>query len=215
LDATCPLCTSDEIEEFFEDRLRSYQRCEVCRLIFVPPEYHLSAADEKAEYDLHENSPDDLGYRKFLSRLFDPMIARLAPASEGLDFGSGPGPTLSVMFEEAGHKMSIYDQFYAPDTTPLNHQYDFVTATEVVEHFRNPAEDLDKLWTCVRPGGLLGVMTKQTRDRESFANWHYKHDPTHVSFFSRETFHWIASNWRAELTFIGDDVILLTRSNRS
>jgi len=52
-----------------------------------------------------KNSPDDPRYRAFLSRLFIPLNERIAPESCGLDFGSGPGPTLSVMFEEQGHTM--------------------------------------------------------------------------------------------------------------
>lgn len=211
IDVLCPLCADSRIGEFDEDRFRSYLCCNVCRLIFVPCEYHVSPSDEKAEYDLHENSPDDPGYRKFLGRLFEPMNDRLAAGSTGLDFGSGPGPTLSVMFEEAGHNVSIYDPFYAPDETPLTRQYDFVTASEVVEHFRNPADDLQRLWSCVKPGGLLGIMTKRALDQASFANWHYKNDPTHVSFFSRETFNWLAELWRARLTVVGSDVILLAK----
>lgn len=212
LEHFCPLCRSDRVVDFFEDRFRRYLRCDVCRLIFVPVEFHLSPTDEKAEYDKHENSPDDLGYRKFLARLFEPLNAQISTSSKGLDFGSGPGPTLSVMFEEAGHDVSIYDPFYAPDPAPLNRQYDFVTASEVVEHFRNPGEDLRRLWACVKPGGLLGVMTKLALDRTSFAKWHYKNDATHVSFFSRECFDWLAEEWHAELTFVGSDVMLFSKS---
>lgn len=212
MDSFCPMCRSGRGVDFFVDRWRRYLRCDVCRLIFVPPEFHLSLAGEKAEYDLHENSPDDPGYRKFLGRLFEPVNDRIAAGSTGLDFGSGPGPTLSVMFEEAGHDVEIYDPFYSPDETPLTRQYDFVTASEVVEHFRNPADDLQRLWSCVKPGGLLGIMTKQVIDQASFANWHYKNDPTHISFFSRETFNWLAEDWLAELTFVGSDVMLLSKS---
>ena len=178
----------------------------------MPREFHLSPGEEKAQYDHHENSPDDLGYRKFLGRLFEPVNTRLLPGRKGLDFGSGPGPTLSVMFEEAGHCVSLYDPFYAPDAAPLNRQYDFVTASEVVEHFCEPAKDLQRLWSCVKPGGLLGIMTKQALDQASFASWHYKNDPTHVSFYSRETFCWLAANWHAELTFVGSDVVIVSRS---
>lgn len=140
------------------------------------------------------------------------MQARLASGSSGLDFGSGPGPTLSVMFEEAGHRMAVYDPFYAPDKSPLARQYDFVTASEVVEHFCNPRVDLNRIWMCVEPGGLLGIMTKQALDRETFADWHYKTDPTHVSFFTRETFEWLANEWNAELHPVGVDVVLFSRS---
>ncbi len=207
----CPLCGAQSCQPFHRDHRREYRRCAVCALISVAPQYLPSSEDEKAEYDLHQNTPDDAGYRRFLSRLFLPLSQRLSPASRGLDFGSGPGPTLSVMFEEAGHSMALFDPFYAPDVGSLAETYDFVTATEVVEHLHHPKVDLDRLWARLRPGGWLGLMTKLALDADAFARWHYKEDLTHVCFFSRATFFWLAQRWSAELTFVGQDVILLRR----
>ena len=184
-------------------------------MVFVPPEQFLSAERERAVYDRHENSPNDEGYRQFLSRMFEPLAERLATGSRGLDFGSGPGPTLSIMFEEAGHTMAIYDPFYAPDPAPLDKQYDFITATEVVEHLHHPRRELDRLWSCLEPGGLLGIMTKRVIDRDAFSRWHYKNDPTHACFFSTETFEWLAGYWQAELTIVGDDVVLFGKAGLS
>ncbi len=197
---------------FHSDHLREYRLCGECHLVFVPHEFHLSADAEKAEYDLHQNSPSDAGYRRFLSRLCDPLLDRIASNSCGLDFGSGPGPTLSVMLEEAGHRMEIYDPYFAPEESVLARTYDFVTASEVIEHFRKTRQDLLRIWDCVRPGGWLGMMTKLARDRAAFSRWHYKDDPTHVCFFSRETFDWLANKWNAEINFVGNDVILFRRA---
>ena len=207
----CPLCESNETVLFFEDQKRFYFRCHQCGLTFVPREFHLSLSDEKAEYDLHQNSPADEGYRRFLARLFDPLSQRLSPNSSGLDFGCGPGPALSVMFEEAGHSVEIFDPFYVTNDSILENRFDFVTATEVVEHFRQPRLDLQRMWTCVKPGGWLGIMTKLALDKTAFSKWHYKEDLTHVSFFAIPTFEWLASEWKAELEFIGKDVILIRR----
>lgn len=216
----CPLCGAPRSPEFFRDvrreasgtrHSRRYHRCSVCQLIFVPPHHFLSFAAEKAEYDLHQNSPEDMGYRRFLSRLFLPMQAQLQPRSKGLDFGCGPGPTLSVMFEEAGHHVRLFDPFYAPFPSVLEQQYDFITATEVVEHLRRPLKDLGRIWSCLKPGGLLGVMTKLALDKSAFSRWHYKDDLTHVCFFSKETFRWLADYWWADLEFVGKDVILLRK----
>ena len=185
--------------------------------MFVPAEFHVSSDDERAEYDLHTNSPDDLGYRKFLSRLFDPIRARAAAGSCGLDFGGGEQTKSAIvdaalsLFEEVGYDMQIHDQFYAPDPATLHSEYDFVTASEVVEHFRKPAEELSKLWDCVRSGGLLGVMTKLVSGPEAFRRWHYKNDRTHVSFFSTSTWKWLAAEWQTDATFIGSDVVLLRK----
>lgn len=167
---------------------------------------------ERAEYDLHQNSPTDPGYRKFLGRLFHPLRERLSPGARGLDFGCGPGPALSVMFAEAGHPMAVYDPFYAPDRSVIDQSYDFITASEVVEHLHRPGEELGRLWSCLKPGGILGLMTQMVIDREAFARWRYRDDMTHVCFFSRETFAWLADRWRAEIIFPQKDVALLCKS---
>ncbi len=207
----CPLCGATGSKAFFQDKRRDYLHCMECRLVFVPPAYYVSAEREKMEYDLHENVPEDPGYRHFLNRLHEPMKAKLKPGGFGLDFGCGPGPTLSLMFEEAGHRMAIYDAFYRPDTSVFSERYDFITATEVVEHLHRPGLELDRIWECLKGGGYLGLMTKQVRDPEAFAGWHYKNDCTHVCFFSRETFQWLGNRWGARLQFHGNDVILLTK----
>jgi len=210
---TCPLCKKADLSKIHKDRRRDYFLCQACKLVFVPSTQFLSAKDEKAEYDLHQNSPDDQGYRRFLSRLFTPMQELLAPGSRGLDFGSGPGPTLFLMFEEAGHFMAIYDHFYARNPFVLENQYDFITATEVVEHLHDPKKEFDRLWGCLKTGGWLGIMTKLVLDREAFAHWHYKNDPAHVCFFAWSTFEWIANQWQANLSFVGKDVILFYKKN--
>ena len=209
--ASCPLCGAAQGEFFCRDSRREYIACGRCALVYVPGQYHLSPELEQAEYDLHENSPADPGYRRFLSRLAQPLSERLAPASRGLDFGCGPGPTLSLMLEELGHSMSLYDLYYFPEATVLDAGYDFITATEVVEHLRQPGLVLARLWSLLPAGGWLAVMTKLVRDRQAFASWHYKNDPTHLCFFSRPTWCWWAAENSAELEFIGADVILLRR----
>ena len=208
---TCPLCEASEGIPFYQD-IREYFRCPGCSLIFVLPHQFLSPEVEKATYDDHENSAEDPRYRRFLGRLFTPLSQRLAPGSDGLDFGSGPGPTLSVMFEEAGHSMEIYDPFYAPEITPLQQQYDFITASEVVEHLHHPRRELDRLWSCLKPSGSLGIMTKRVTDQNAFSKWHYKDDRTHVSFFSIETFRWLANYWHAKLTVPEKDVVLFAKA---
>lgn len=208
----CPLCHTLNINKaYHQDARRHFHACETCHLVFVPPEQFLSAEAEKAAYNHHHNSPDDPAYRRFLSRLFLPMKKRLPPGSHGLDFGSGPGPTLSVMFEEVGHTVAIYDPCYANERSVLQQPYDFITASEVVEHLHQPKHELEKLWNILKPGGTLGIMTKRVLNREAFATWHYKNDLTHVCFFSTSTFQWLALQWQAELTIIGQDVVLFQK----
>lgn len=208
---TCPLCQTRDGEVYFEDSRRNYFKCRACNLVFVPPVYYLSSDEEKHRYDQHQNSPDDARYRKFLNRLFMPLQTQLRPGSRGLDFGSGPGPTLSKMFEEAGHSMAIYDSYYAKNESVWEQQFDFITASEVVEHLHQPGTELDRLWARLKPGGTLGVMTMLTPAREAFATWHYKNDMTHVSFFSRNTFGWLGDQWGSKPKFFDNDVVLFQK----
>ncbi len=212
----CPLCEGLSIVPYHRDKFRSYLSCQTCQLVFVPPAFHLSAAEEKAYYDLHENRPDDPGYRRFLERLFTPLNERLAPNSQGLDFGCGPGPALATMLEEAGHAVALYDPHYAPDDTVLTARYDFITLSEVVEHLAAPGPELDRLWAALNLGGVLGIMTKRVRDAQAFRTWHYITDPTHICYFSDATFRWLADRWSrngttASLTVEGDDVVLIKK----
>ncbi len=209
----CPLCFSVQSSLFHRDPQRDFYRCRQCALVFVPTAHHLGADDEKGYYDLHQNSPLDSGYRTFLERLAKPLLQQLKPASQGLDFGSGPGPTLSLMLEEAGHGVDLYDPFYAPSQTVFTRQYDFISSSEVVEHLKAPGFELNRLWSLLKPSGVLAIMTKRVIDQSAFARWHYKNDPTHIVFFSEQTFHWLGKQWHVEPVFYGADVVFFTNNN--
>ncbi len=200
-------------EEFWRERHREYMRCGDCRLIWVPRAFHVSAEEERAEYDLHQNEASDMGYRRFLGRLATPLLAQLKTGARGLDFGSGPGPTLSVMMHEAGYSVDLYDLYYANDSAVFETKYDFITATEVVEHLREPGFELERLFGMLRPGGVLAIMTKLALDVNAFASWHYKNDKTHIAFFSDDTFRWLASTWNCTVEFAAADVVFLTKNN--
>jgi SAM-dependent methyltransferase len=210
----CPLCHATDYQHYFRDSRDFFECCE-CRLVFVPAEQRLSRDEEKAHYDLHENSPNDSRYRAFLNRLCEPLCQLLRSGSQGLDFGCGPGPTLSVMLEEKGHEVCLFDSFFEPDSAVFESRYDFVTASEVVEHLHNAGQELDRLWNCLRPGGVLGIMTKRVLGNAKFSRWHYKNDPTHVCFFSVSTFEWLARLWNAELFLPCADVAILKKPRSS
>lgn len=208
--ALCPLCQSST-RKCHEDKRRAYFSCPKCFAVHVPVTYHLTADAEKAEYDKHENHAEDAGYRQFLSRFSGPLCERIPSSSVGLDFGCGPGPVLSLMLEEKGHAMSLYDVFYYPNEAALQQDYDFITATEVVEHLSNPVKVLDGLWAMLRPGGVLGVMTKRVIDTQAFKTWHYKNDPTHIVFFHEHTLSFIAERWGCEMELVGSDVVFFNK----
>ena len=211
----CPLCADKNTSHYFQDTIRDYWQCANCKLVFVDDSQHVNETDEKLRYDQHKNSINDEGYCAFLGHLLEPLSERLPDSAEGLDFGCGPGPTLNVMMAEAGWSMDIYDPFYYDNKIIFDRRYDFITATEVVEHIYQPGTCLDRLWAMLNSGGTLALMTKLVTDKQAFMGWHYKNDPTHVCFYSQQTFNFLADRWQAEVEFVANDVIFLRKASSS
>lgn len=207
----CPLCGSKDVCSFCEDKKRTYLKCSYCMLVFVPKRYWLSFEEEKAEYDLHQNNARDLGYRRFLSRLCTPLLEKLDSKQKGLDFGCGPGPALSVLFKNQGHLMDLYDPIYHNDLSVFSNHYDFICATEVVEHLREPHKDFTALFAMLNRSGWLGIMTKRVIDESAFRQWHYIRDRTHICFYCRDTFEYLAQRFNANASFVASDVILFQK----
>lgn len=186
----CPLCgTADELSAVQGSDARAYFLCPVCRLVFADPRHHLSAADEAARYQLHQNSPADAGYVAFLRQAIDPMLPRLEPGMRGLDYGCGPGPTLSILLAAHGLRCEDYDPLFRPiEPAP---PYDFIFATECVEHFFRPREEFARLHALLRPAGSLAIMTERWTSLEQLAKWYYLGDPTHVAFYHDQTFDYV------------------------
>ena len=209
----CPLCRNIKISWYAQGESREYLSCSHCDLVYVPSTYLISKIDEKAKYDNHQNSPQNLGYRKFLNSLLEPLCSYLNSGDCGLDFGSGPGPTLCVMMKELGYTMDIYDYFYHDDKTVFKNSYDFITTTEVVEHLHNPYIEIDRLWKCLKAGGVLGIMTAFRPKQSDFKNWYYKRDMTHIRFFTKKSFKWIEKRVDAKLYIPEDGVVILKKGS--
>ena len=177
-------------------------------MVNVPREYHLPADRQKRRYDLHQNNPADEGYRRFLSKLIDPLAERLEKGAEGLDYGSGPEPVLAGMLSEKGFRMEIYDPHYAGNKDVLGRKYDFLTCCETMEHFTEPKKEWEQFLALVRKGGWIGIMTQMIEATDNFARWHYINDATHVCFFSGRTFEWFGRQYGVEIVHESTSVVL-------
>ena len=195
------MCRAGPLRPFCVVDGKAYQRCDHCLATLLDPAHRLEPEDELAHYRQHQNDPADPRYRRFLAKLAEPLLARLPAACRVLDYGCGPGPALAAMLREAGHRVSLYDPFFAADRAVLADAYDAVTCTEVAEHFHEPAAEFDRLHTLLRPGGYLGLMTCLQTDDARFADWHYRRDPTHVVFYRESTLRRIAleRGWTIEI----------------
>ena len=208
----CPVCRTSAPMPCQSVGALRYGTCPVCEARFLDPAQRLGRAAEYAHYLHHENDPDDPRYRRFLGKLSDPLLALLAPGSRGLDYGCGPGPALAAVLAEAGHRVALFDPFFYPDPAPLSARYDFVTCTEVAEHFHDPAAEFDRMAALLKPGGWLAIMTCFATDDAKFANWHYRKDPTHVVFYREKTLQHIAASRGMSFCSPVKDVALMRRA---
>ncbi|MEN8222138.1 MAG: class I SAM-dependent methyltransferase [Acidobacteriota bacterium] len=209
----CSLCCYRDTRLFQADRKREFFLCEGCGLVSVPEKYYLSEEDEKARYDLHENNSDNKGYIDFLNNFVSVIRPYIKGLSSGLDFGSGPSPLLAGILSSLGYEISIFDPFYANDRSVPGKKFDFITLVEVLEHLKDPEREFKMLWECLNPGGVIGIKTKFLPEKkEEFPGWSYKNDLTHICFYSKLPFEWIAERFNAKLIFPADDIVLMFKT---
>jgi len=187
----CLLCQSQEILSI---RHHSWKgevfHCQNCDLIFKQPKDFLDWDQQKLRYDNHENAIETPGYKEYFEQLLKPLRTFLKPGQRGLDWGAGPGPVLSQLLSNEGLQMQVYDPVYHPaQPTGL---FDVITSTEAIEHFQQPVQSLSEIGSFLKSQGIFAGLTQFHSGPEKFADWWYPRDPTHVVFYSEETFRWWA-----------------------
>jgi len=208
----CPLC-GEPAPVRLTVGIQPFYDCPACGLLHRDPACRLSDGEERRHYELHDNRPDDPDYLAFLARLWSPLSERLRRGMEGLDYGSGPGPAMHVLAGNDGMRLEFFDPFFAPRIQNLSTQWNFITCSETAEHFRDPAAEFALLARLLKPGGWLGVMTQLVDNVDgSLENWHYLTEPTHLVFYRRRTFAWMAGgDGFCEPVFPARNVVLMQK----
>ncbi|MFO7848846.1 MAG: class I SAM-dependent methyltransferase [Spirochaetia bacterium] len=214
----CPLCLNSGSDDSLPLELwktssgERYRHCRRCDFVFLDPKQRLGRDAEHSRYLLHNNSPEDERYVRYL-RTFagEALFPYLKPPARILDFGSGPAPVFAGLLRGEGYTVDIYDPFFAPGKAWERELYDGVTSIEVAEHLFSPLEELQTLSRVLRPGGILAMRTLlHYSDFDRFDSWWYRKDPTHVSFYSQRTFETAAELIGMELVEVkkGRSVVL-------
>jgi 2-polyprenyl-3-methyl-5-hydroxy-6-metoxy-1,4-benzoquinol methylase len=201
----CLLCHTDsnsfELDTFL---------CPECHLVFKNPDTFNSTEKDIARYSTHNNDSTDQGYLDFLGRFITPLMPFLPKKFDALDFGCGPGPTLSMLLEEVGGSVENYDPLFFPDAHLLIPEtYDVVTSTEVVEHFKTPRHDWEVLIDLVKDNGVVAIMTLFYSPEIDFKKWWYKNDHTHIVFYQQKTFEYIANEFNLKIIYNDNKSIII------
>ncbi len=191
---TCHICGNGT--ESFRDEKSGilYYCCNGCEVIFKSPECYRSIDEQKARYDLHTNDENDEGYIAYFQRFLDFLLPHVRKVKTALDFGCGRSTLLANILNSMKIATDAYDPIYHPDTAYNSKKYDLIVSTEVFEHLHDPKTIFDSLVERLHPGGYLAIQTQfHPNDRESFKNWYYHKDPTHIVFFTPKTFKQLAA----------------------
>lgn len=193
--------------------LSNTYQCSHCGLVFKDPTLHLSTAEDVKRYSAHQNNENDQGYIDFLNKLAIPLASFLPKTFSALDYGAGPGPTLSLLLKKVGGSVENYDPIFSPDQNILNKTYDVVTSTEVVEHFKTPALDWSLMIDRLRPNGILGIMTQFYNAGIDYNSWWYKNDPTHVGFYQQKTLEYLADKFGLSILYNDKVSVVIFKKN--
>ena len=207
----CIICKNQKAAIFTNIKQKRYWKCSYCEAIFLDKEFYLSSNDEYKHYLTHNNYVNDPRYKKFLSNLMLPLIERMKLNSIGLDYGCGPGPALSLMLREKGYQMFNYDPFFHPKKSNLLKKYDFISCSETVEHFHNPFYEFTRFNELLNDGGIIGIMTNFHSKENIFENWYYIKDPTHVVFYTKNTFLIIAKMFKWDCEFLNNNLVFFKK----
>lgn len=206
---TCPLCSGSS-SHYYKHKERDFLRCHNCSSLFLHPKDYLAPDAEKAHYQHHNNDPEDEGYQNFVRPVVDAILKDFDGGANGLDFGSGTGSPIVKLLGDNGYKISQYDLYFHNNPNILQQQYDYIAASEVAEHFKEPYKEFCLLKSLLKPNGKLYIMTELWRDDREFATWYYKNDHTHLFLYHPDAFEWIKQEFRFKDVQIEKRVVTLS-----
>lgn len=190
----CPLCSSTA-HHLYTHGQREFLQCSSCSSVFLHPKNYLTPEQEKAHYENHNNDPDDLGYQKFVSPITNSILTNHNSTESGLDFGSGTGSPILKVLSDNRYNIVQYDLYFHNDKKKLEQQYDYIAASEVAEHFKDPLAEFTLLRSLLKRKGKLYIMTGVFDGSTAFSAWPYKNDHTHVFLYHPKAFEWIKNHF--------------------
>lgn len=211
---TCPLCKSGAQRRYHEKTDRHYRWCTNCDLISVAPEERVSAQSEYSRYLEHDNGFHQSGYVRMLTAFLQEVlhVTGLSSGSSLLDFGCGYAPVLKAIAASRGFRASAWDPWFLSNPQALDRSYDAVLACEVVEHVGEPVELFERFSSLLEPQGALAIRSSlHPAGWESFFDFWYIRDRTHISFYSARTVAYCAERFGYRILTVRDPLWILQK----
>ncbi len=185
----CHICNKTTVSFIHDKTDITYYHCKDCEYIFKSSMCYQDFTAQKERYNLHENDAEDEGYQAYFKRFLDFTLPLVIKPKTSLDFGCGKSSLLASLLQKNGIACDYYDPIYHPDTLDESKKYELIVSTEVFEHLHQPRVIFESLLKRLEEGGYLALQTQfHPNDAEAFKKWYYHQDPTHIVFFTAQTF---------------------------
>ena len=200
----------------FKDQLFEIFRCDNCGFIFVSNPwleykeiyseayYQGQGADRSVDYVFELLNPKKTIRQYEWRGIVEVVRSHLELVSDArwLDFGCGNGGLVRYCREHLPCSVWGYEEGWIRDQAvklgiPLLTRaaldsaagtFDVVTAIEVLEHVSDPVEELRRIRSLLKPGGLLFMTTGNAAPhRERLFEWGYFLPEVHISLFEPRT----------------------------
>lgn len=198
----CPICGNKKLNPYKIGTDFELSKCAKCKLVFspvVPTDEELSKYYEKYAYEgVSELSPiTTIRFREWLKK-----FERFRKLNKILDVGCGRGEFLeeaqkfgwnvtgseysetAVNILKAKNITVISGDIEEYSTTDY---FDVIVSIEVVEHLKNPLQNVNKMFSLLRPGGLLFLTTPNRKSLTGViikSRWRVFEYPEHLFYFS-------------------------------
>ncbi len=204
---TCLVCGGSDSRQRFVQRGYPVYRCRECGFEFVAPTP--SSAELAAYYDRSYEVPLEryaAAEKRNVARITD--LERVCPRrGRLLEFGASYGHSLALArdrgWEVTGVELSPTASEYArthfglavhncdlADAPLAEAGFDAIVGWHVLEHVRNPRDQLQRLARLLKPGGVLALRVPNVASfgaRAAGEWWPWMCPPAHLWFFSRDT----------------------------
>lgn len=222
-EAQCNVCGAPSVEfgsaKIFDRIDVQYYQCEKCRFVQTEPPYWLTEA-----YSTPLIAADvgavDRSLR--LAAITQTLIQQFFNANASfLDYGAGYGLFVRLM-RDRGFDFRWHDRYAKNllsmgfDAGPGESAFELVTAFEVLEHLVDPMEEINAMFGRGK-GSLLCTTELLPANNPRPADWWY-YVPSggqHISIYSYESLHHIATRLGCRLVSNGASLHLLTRKTCS
>jgi len=225
----CTICGGQTVKRFskeFNGMTVDYFHCSVCGHlvaghITAAPRYDGGDYFKEIDAGWEERNGTILGFIRFLMWL--PGIG-LSGRSTVLDFGCGRGRLVSDLNQAGFHACGFepYPESEVPSKQLFTDweeakrtlgRVDLITCIEVLEHFRDPDEFMQKVSEVLAPRGYLLISTGIFESSFHDADWYYLSPAAgHVSIFSENSLRILFKRYQFEPVLRGSGIAWLFRS---